>query len=71
MLQAWPEESELLTPDPTTATTARATPVEAPAEQPAEQAAEGTEPSHCAAMPMSDAEVSVAKGSGEAGTVEV
>lgn len=70
MLQAWPEESELLTPDPTTATTAtraRATPVEAPAEQ----AAEGTEPSHCAAMPMSDAEVSAAKGSGEAGTVEV
>jgi hypothetical protein len=77
VLQAWPEESELLTPDPTTATTAttatraRATPVEAPAEQPAEQAAEGTEPSHCAAMPMSDAEVSAAKGSGEAGTVEV
>jgi len=68
LAEAWPEESELLTPDPTTATTAtraRATPVEAPAEQPAEQAAEGTEPSHCAAMPMSDAEVSAAKGSGE------
>ena len=55
----------------TKATPARAAPVEAPAEQAAEQAAEGTDPSHCAAMPMSDAEVAAAKGSGEAGTVEI
>ena len=87
MLQAWPDESELLTPDPATATTAptaptsmtavssTTAPVEAPVEQAAEQAteqaAEGTEPSHCAAMPMSDAEVSAAKGFGEAGTVDL